>query len=143
MESITVHPDYDILNRVHDIALLKLNSPVKFGRNVSPVCLSTPGDVFFLAFLLQIYLDVFFCFILGSTYLGQVATLVGWSDMAEVDGINFSCRPRKLGLPVLDREGCLGSVLDASFFSNDKGCAGVVGAPGVICKVFVKVCVIF
>lgn len=69
--------------------------------------------------------------------------MVGWSDMAEVDGIDFSCRPRKLGLPVLERETCLGNVLDASYFSNDKGCAGVVGAPGVVCKVFVEIKICF
>ncbi|XP_055539675.1 CLIP domain-containing serine protease B15-like [Wyeomyia smithii] len=41
VESITVHPDYDIKvrNKQHDITILKLKKEVAFGKYVRPVCL--------------------------------------------------------------------------------------------------------
>lgn len=60
--------------------------------------------------------------------------MVGWSTSPVVDeGDTASCSPKKLGLPVLDREKCLGQRTD--IFSSDKGCLGVIGSQSVICKV--------
>lgn len=69
-------------------------------------------------------------------YLGQVATLVGWSEGQTPEGsVTSSCRPRKLGLPILGYAECVATAADPLFVSADKGCVGVVGAPSVVCKV--------
>lgn len=44
VEAITIHPEYSPDNRANDIALLRTNSVVLFDRNISPVCLPTPGN---------------------------------------------------------------------------------------------------
>lgn len=72
----------------------------------------------------------------GTKYLGQVATLVGWSEAKVSEGeLVSSCRPRKLGLPVLNQADCLSTTSNPTAVSTDKGCVGVVGVPSVVCKV--------
>lgn len=66
--------------------------------------------------------------------MGQVATAVGWSDKDS----KVTCRPRKIGLPVLDREECLGTAPSPHVLTIDKGCIGVIGSPSMICKVCLK-----
>ena len=39
IEKIIVHEDYDITTTNNDIALVKLSTPVRYNRNVSPICL--------------------------------------------------------------------------------------------------------
>ncbi len=42
MFSISKHREYDLTGRLeHDIALLKLSTPVNFTTQVSPICLPT------------------------------------------------------------------------------------------------------
>lgn len=114
VDRIHVHPDYNPGNRANDLAILKLSAPVIFERRIGTICLPTPG----------------------SSYLGQVVTLVGWSESKGALGeLVSSCRPRKLGLPVLGERECLGSSFDPGAVSADKGCAGVVGVPGVVCQI--------
>lgn len=72
----------------------------------------------------------------GFNYLGQVATVVGWAEAQTVEGpVIASCRPRKSGLPVLGHDECLGTAADPQYYSADKGCVGVIGAPSVVCNV--------
>lgn len=40
-----VHPDYDHNSKVHDIALLRLEAPVRFTEYVKPVCLYQNWDI--------------------------------------------------------------------------------------------------
>lgn len=64
--------------------------------------------------------------------MGQVATMVGW-DKIENGSEKSGCRPRKLGLPVLELSRCFGTVVQQ--LSADKGCVGVVGSQNPFCKV--------
>nr|CAH7752889.1 unnamed protein product [Callosobruchus chinensis] len=122
VEKIILHPDFSPENRAHDLALIKLSTPVKIERRVSPICLASPN----------------------TRYLGQVATVFGWAE-ANIEELPpppgptrkllSSCRPRKLGLPVLGPKECLEFASDINYVSEDKGCIGVVGSNTPICEV--------
>lgn len=64
--------------------------------------------------------------LLGRRYVGQVGTAISWPEANEGSESRF-CRARKMGLPILDQGHCGPT--------QGLGCAGVVGAPGLICKV--------
>ncbi|CAH2012041.1 unnamed protein product [Acanthoscelides obtectus] len=122
VEKIILHPDFSPENRAHDIALIKLSTLVKIERRISPVCLASPN----------------------TRYQGQVATVFGWAETNIKEGpptsgqtrkITSSCRPRKLGLPVLGPKECLESTPDMAYVTQDKGCIGVVGSNTPICEV--------
>ncbi|XP_017791623.1 PREDICTED: vitamin K-dependent protein C-like [Habropoda laboriosa] len=113
VESLILHPEYNLESRAHDLALIKLSQPIKFERRISPICLPNPG----------------------STYLGQVGTLVGWTaSNAEDKNNNRTCRPRKLGLPILGYDECVRSGINPMNFHNDSGCAGVLGGSSIVCE---------
>lgn len=61
--------------------------------------------------------------------MGQVGAAISWPEANE-GGENLFCRARKMGLPILEEGYC-----GASAHNSGIGCAGVVGAPGLICKV--------
>ena len=109
VSDIIIHPDFSAENHANDIALLKLSTPVVFERRISPICLSIPS----------------------YNYLGQVATVVGWPK--DKGATESSCRPKKLGLPVLGGDECLENTPHE--FSAEKGCIGLVGTVSVICGV--------
>uniref|UniRef100_A0A3Q2CGM6 Prostasin-like n=1 Tax=Cyprinodon variegatus TaxID=28743 RepID=A0A3Q2CGM6_CYPVA len=46
ISSIIVHPKYKRSTNDNDIALLRLSSPVKFTKNIRPVCLAASGSQF-------------------------------------------------------------------------------------------------
>lgn len=71
----------------------------------------------------------------GSTYLGQVGTLVGWTVKEEEEKNNQTCRPRKLGLPILGQNECIRAGIDPMNFHNDSGCVGVLGGKSIVCEV--------
>lgn len=48
---------------------------------------------------------------------------------------NQTCRPRKLGLPILGHEECIKSGIDPTNFHNDSGCVGVLGGNSIVCEV--------
>lgn len=111
VEFVILHPEFNRESNTHDLALLRLSRPVKFEKRISPVCLPNPG----------------------STYLGQVGTLVGWTkqkDQADVQ----TCRPRKLGLPILGRNECIKSGINSEHVNDDYGCIGIVGTNSLVCK---------
>lgn len=60
-----------------------------------------------------------------------MATISNW---AEKGVSNSTCRPRKLGLPVLGKRECL-EADNAQYFSSDKSCVGVIGSISPICQV--------
>ncbi|KAF7284300.1 hypothetical protein GWI33_022286 [Rhynchophorus ferrugineus] len=105
VDKILMHPDFSETTGTHDLALIKLNSPVHFERRVQPICLSTPN----------------------TRYLGQVATLFGWTGDKQ-----SACVPRKLGLPVLDQSVCISVTQNSQ--NQNKHCIGVVGAKSLICS---------
>nr|XP_023018862.1 vitamin K-dependent protein C-like [Leptinotarsa decemlineata] len=116
---IIIHPDFSPGNRAHDIALLELSNPVRFERRISPICLATPN----------------------TRYLGQVATVYSWTqaisknETTDTSQTIKSCRPRKLGLPILGYEECLNAASNSNYVSIDKGCIGVIGSFSPICEV--------
>lgn len=81
----------------------------------------------------------------GSTYLGQVGTLTGWTkstrasteseDQEDQQSEQSTCRPRKLGLPILGRRECLKSGIQPDMFHESSGCVGVIGVGDIICQV--------
>ncbi|XP_076222336.1 vitamin K-dependent protein C [Nomia melanderi] len=113
VESVLLYPEYNPGSRAHDLALIKLSQPIKFERRISPICLPNPG----------------------STYLGQVGTLVGWTvSKTEDKNSNQTCRPRKLGLPILGYNECIKSGINPVNFHKDSGCAGVLGGNSIVCE---------
>ncbi|KYQ53177.1 Ovochymase-2, partial [Trachymyrmex zeteki] len=111
VESITLHPEFNPESSTHDLALIRLSRPTKIEKRISPICLPNPG----------------------STYLGQVGTLVGWTkhkDQAD----NAACRPRKLGLPILGQKECIKSGINAMNLHDDYGCIGIVGTNSLVCE---------
>ncbi|KAI4457410.1 tryptase-related [Holotrichia oblita] len=111
VKSIKIHPLYSVLNRAHDLALIRLNGKVTIDKRVSPICLPLPG----------------------RSYLGQVSTIIGWTRDDKQDSLS-NCRHLKLGLPILGAKECVATSPDPNFFSSDKRCAGVIGARSPICK---------
>lgn len=63
--------------------------------------------------------------------MGQVAASISWPDPPNQESENLFCRARKIGLPILEERHC-GSVI----YNSGVGCAGIIGAPGLICKVY-------
>ncbi|XP_011878408.1 PREDICTED: vitamin K-dependent protein C-like [Vollenhovia emeryi] len=110
VESIILHPEFNPESSTHDLALIRLSRPTKFEKRISPVCLPNPG----------------------STYLGQVGTLVGWTKHKDNIG-NQTCRPRKLGLPILGYKECAKSGINPTTLNDDYGCIGVVGTNSLVC----------
>ncbi|XP_070517918.1 phenoloxidase-activating factor 1 [Cardiocondyla obscurior] len=110
VESLILHPEFNPEAKIHDIALIRLSRPIKFEKRISPICLPNPG----------------------STYLGQVGTLVGWTKHDDNNDIP-SCRPRKLGLPILGRNECTKAGINPSHLNDDYGCIGIVGAISFVC----------
>ncbi|KAG5896146.1 hypothetical protein JTB14_015849 [Gonioctena quinquepunctata] len=113
VDQITIHPDFSKGNGAHDIALIKLAIPLRYERRISPICLATPN----------------------MSHLGQVATVYGWAQSSTTNETTGSCRPRKLGLPILGYKECLQAVSDPNYISTDKGCVGVIGSLSPICKI--------
>ncbi|KYN28215.1 Transmembrane protease serine 9, partial [Trachymyrmex cornetzi] len=111
VESIILHPEFNLESSTHDLALIRLGRPTKFEKRISPICLPNPG----------------------STYLGQVGTLVGWTKHKDQDD-NAACRPRKLGLPILGQKECIKSGINAINLHDDYGCIGIVGTNSLVCE---------
>ncbi|XP_011302141.1 uncharacterized protein [Fopius arisanus] len=109
VDSIILYPEFTPKTNAHDLALIRLSRPIKFEKRVSPVCLPNPG----------------------STYLGQVGTLLGWT---RAEQSSKSCLPRKLGLPVLGASECLKSGVQPGDYQDDSGCIGVIGGKSILCQ---------
>ncbi|XP_012288814.2 vitamin K-dependent protein C-like [Orussus abietinus] len=111
VEAVILHPEFNPESRARDLALIRLARPIKFERRISPICLPNPG----------------------SSYLGQVGTLAGWAESTG-DSEGRTCRPRKVGLPILGYNECIKSGVDPSLFHDDSGCIGVIGGNSIVCN---------
>ena len=146
-----LYPEYNRESHAHNLALIKLSQSVKFERRISPICLPNPGKYIINNDLIDIKFNSSYIvhlslrtlllkcilYISGSTYLGQVGTLVGWTLSTEEDtNNNRTCRPRKLGLPILGREECIRSGINSTNFHDDSGCIGVLGGSSIVCQVY-------
>ncbi|KAJ8682242.1 hypothetical protein QAD02_018034 [Eretmocerus hayati] len=117
VETVIPHPEFSFEARAHDLALLRLSRSTHFERRVSPICLPQAG----------------------STYLGTVGTVAGWTENEEHNRDeeskeNRSCRPRKLGLPILSRRECLRGGIKPTHYHEESGCAGVIGPNPIFCN---------
>lgn len=108
-----MYPEFIQETHAHDLALLRLTRPIKFEKRVTSVCLPNPG----------------------STYLGQVGTVLGWTASTDDDSNNKSCLPKKMGLPILGTAECLKSGVEVKNYHADSGCIGVFGTKSLICQV--------
>lgn len=45
VSNMIIHPEFQYMSRLNDIALLRLNTVVQFQRRVAPICLPTPGRI--------------------------------------------------------------------------------------------------
>ncbi|XP_014295835.1 phenoloxidase-activating factor 1-like [Microplitis demolitor] len=111
VDTIIMYPEFVSETHAHDLALIRLSRPIKFEKRISPVCLPNPN----------------------STYLGQVGTLLGWTE-TETDDEKFACLPRKIGLPILSVNECLKSGVDSKNYHDDSGCMGVLGTKSIVCS---------
>lgn len=60
----------------------------------------------------------------------------GWTvstTSAEIN--NRTCRPRKMGLPIMGKNECIKSGVNAINYHDDSGCIGIVGGNSIICNV--------
>ncbi|KAH0945323.1 hypothetical protein HN011_012520 [Eciton burchellii] len=113
VESVIMHPEFNPEADIYDLALIRLSRPTKFEKRISPICMPNPG----------------------STYLGQVGTLVGWTASKSEDNADTrTCRPRKLGLPILGYNECVKSGINPMNFNDDYGCVGIVGTNSLVCE---------
>ncbi|XP_014213711.1 vitamin K-dependent protein C-like [Copidosoma floridanum] len=111
-DALISHPEFNYESRAHDLALVRLSRSTHLERRVLPACLPEPG----------------------STYLGHVGTLMGWSETPSVAEAPLTCRPRKLGLPVLGRRECLRSGARPEYYHEESGCVGVIGMSSIVCR---------
>ena len=44
VESLIIHPEFNIESRAHDLALIRLSRPTKFEKRIAPICLPNPGQ---------------------------------------------------------------------------------------------------
>jgi len=62
--------------------------------------------------------------------------LVGWTASKSQDNVDIrTCRPRKLGLPILGYNECIKAGMDAMNFNDDYGCIGIVNTNSLVCQV--------
>lgn len=128
-----MHPEFQLISRQNDLALVRLSSIVPYQRRISPICLPTPGNFFHLIF------SIFFIFhysnwigwaITEMSYDRLVATIASWiGGLSSDNNALTSCHPRKIDLPILHTEACSGALIES------QGCVGVVGARSTLCKV--------
>ncbi|XP_001606281.2 trypsin-1-like [Nasonia vitripennis] len=115
VDAIITHPEFNYEARAHDLSLIRLSRSTQFERRVLPVCLPDPG----------------------STYLGQVGTLMGWTEssgsLSDGNPDTRTCRPRKLGLPILGRRECLKSGIKPENYHEESGCVGIIGSSSIVC----------
>ncbi|XP_015793378.1 vitamin K-dependent protein C-like [Tetranychus urticae] len=65
VEKSYIHPDFNRLTQVNNIALLLLKEPVQFSRNIQPICLPEPGE--------------------DETFYGRNGTLAVWGKINQTE----------------------------------------------------------
>lgn len=46
VSNLIIHPEFQFVSHLNDIALLRLSSVVQFQKRIAPICLPTPSNVF-------------------------------------------------------------------------------------------------
>ncbi|XP_011498157.1 PREDICTED: transmembrane protease serine 11A-like [Ceratosolen solmsi marchali] len=60
---------------------------------------------------------------------------MGWMEFGGEGNPNArTCRPRKLGLPILGRRECLKSGIKPINYHVETGCLGIIGSNSIICN---------
>merc|ERR1719167_1647318 len=127
VERIIQHPNFSIFSVVNDIAILKLNTDIKFGDHVKPACLPTnkPGS-----------------------YDGMTAIASGWGSTImwdyekkeEKPKVDYPCKLQRTSLTILDRgdEDCASetdhddTTKMCTFKKDTDACTGDSGGPLVV-----------
>ncbi|XP_043470214.1 vitamin K-dependent protein C-like [Leptopilina heterotoma] len=113
VEHIYIHPQFNLESKAHDLALIRFSRSIKFEKRISPVCLPNAA----------------------STYTNQVGTVSGWTVSTTLEeSNNRTCRPRKMGLPIMGNNECIKSGINFTRFHDDSGCIGIVGGNSIICN---------
>lgn len=128
---IVKHPLYNKEDFTADLTLLRLSMRITFGKYVRPICLPKYSE-FNVKFL-------FFWFALArfvisgvngrgdSRYGGRSALVIGWGKL-RYGAENLPCTPKKLPVPILDRQKCNENVSWSLF------CAGYLDGRGDSCQ---------
>lgn len=61
VKTVVSHPSFDPKTFEYDLALLKFAEPIKYERNILPVCVPTGND----------------------SYVDRIATVIGWGRLYE------------------------------------------------------------
>lgn len=113
---IHTHENFDIFTYDNDIALLKLESPVKFGPKVQPGCLPSIN--------------------VPNNYAGAMTIIAGWGRLGE--GQKTSPLLRSLIVPVWSQEQCYDSDYGMKRISDNMMCAGYHDGVRDACQVNYK-----
>jgi len=117
IEQIILHPQYNSQTTSHDIALLKLKTPLTFSNHIQPVCLAQNDDLL---------------------TAGTLVTVTGWGTTSS--GGSISKQLRQVQVPVLPQATCdseyKGEIQDDVMFCAGMGgkdsCQGDSGGPLVL-----------
>ena len=101
IKTIYEHQNFDIISFDNDIALLKLDKPVKFGPNVQPGCLPDGRK---------------------TDYAGSLTIVAGWGRTGEKKPTSQVLR--SLIVPVWTQKQCLESDYGKNRITNNMMCAG-------------------
>ncbi|XP_071453405.1 trypsin-1-like [Hetaerina americana] len=101
LAKVSLHPSFDSLTFDNDVAVLTIDRPVEFSRNILPVCLPTRED---------------------GNYTGEKAVVVGWGRTEEAKPT--SDIPLKVEVVVMSKEMCDQSGYGASRITDNMFCAG-------------------
>jgi len=102
-EKATYYPAYDSEQVIHDVAIIKLKTPIKFNENVIPICLPAPNQTF---------------------PAGTVVTVAGWGLTAE-GAKKTSMLLMQVGVPIVDYATCKASQAEGSIVVDSASiCAG-------------------
>lgn len=114
VRNIYIHDYFDIISFDNDIAVLRLDRPVKFGSKVQPACLPNVAN---------------------ANYDGELALVAGWGRTGEA--LPTSSVLRSLVMPVWTEDQCRQSEYGADRLTGNMICAGFHDGERDACKVII------